>query len=120
MMNSFWWGRGRNNKGVRWPAWDKLSCTKKEMGIGFKDLKSFNMAMVAKQGRHLMKNPDKLVAREFKARYYPNSSFLKASQGHNSSFAWRSLCKTRVVLNLGCRWSIGDGSKIKVMYELWL
>ncbi|KAI5390319.1 hypothetical protein KIW84_075578 [Lathyrus oleraceus] len=58
--------------------------------------------------------------KSFKARYYPNSSFLEAKLGHNLSFAWISVWKTREVLNLGCRWSIDDGSKIKMMFEHWL
>ncbi|XP_058772225.1 uncharacterized protein LOC131646083 [Vicia villosa] len=31
MLNSFWWGGGGNNKGIRWMAWDKLTCTKMEV-----------------------------------------------------------------------------------------
>jgi hypothetical protein len=39
------------------------------------------MAMVAKQGWHIMMNPGTLVARTFKARYFPRSSFLEANVG---------------------------------------
>lgn len=28
MLNSFWWGGGSNNKGIRWMMWDRLSCPK--------------------------------------------------------------------------------------------
>ncbi|XP_058766956.1 uncharacterized protein LOC131640587 [Vicia villosa] len=49
MLNSFWWGWGsNNNKGIRWMTWEKLTCSKTEGGFGFRDLKAFNMAMVAK------------------------------------------------------------------------
>lgn len=54
MLNYFWWGGGNNNKGIRRLSWEKLPCTNKEGGIGFKDFKAFNMAMVAKQGWHMM------------------------------------------------------------------
>jgi hypothetical protein len=36
------------------------------------------------------------------------------------SFAWRSIWKVRQVLLYGCRWQIGDESKIKVMTDPWL
>lgn len=48
VLNSFWWGGSNNNKGIRWLAWNKLTCSKKEGGIGFRDFKYSNMAMVVK------------------------------------------------------------------------
>jgi ribonuclease HI len=78
------------------------------------------MAMVAKQGWNFMHNPTSLVARLYKARYFPHNSFLSSSLGSNPSFAWRSIWRARQVLMLGCRWQIGDGSKIQLMNEPWL
>ena len=28
MMNSFWWGGGVNNKGIKWLAWDRMAYPK--------------------------------------------------------------------------------------------
>jgi hypothetical protein len=120
MINAFWWGGGSNNRGIKWLAWDKLACPKVEGGLGFRDFHSFNMAMVAKQGWNFMHNSTSLVARLYKARYFPKNSFLESNIGNNPSFAWRSIWKARQVLSYGCRWQIGDGSKIKVMHEPWL
>ncbi|XP_058766343.1 uncharacterized mitochondrial protein AtMg00310-like [Vicia villosa] len=78
------------------------------------------MAMVAKQGWSILSEPNSLVSRIFKARYFPRSSYLDSLIGNNPSFVWRSLWKTRAVIKQGSRWSIGDGSNIKVMYESWL
>ncbi|XP_058784493.1 uncharacterized protein LOC131659300 [Vicia villosa] len=75
------------------------------------------MAMVEKQGWFLMNNTQALVSRFFKARYFPKTTFLDANLGYNPSFVWRSIWKAREVLTFGCRWSIGDGSQIKVMNE---
>jgi hypothetical protein len=119
MINAFWWGGGNNN-GIRWFAWNKLACPKDEGGLGFRDFHSFNMAMVAKQGWNFMHKSNSLVARLYKARYFPNHSFLEANLGNNPSFAWRSIWRSREVLTYGCRWQIGDGSHIKVMHEPWL
>ncbi|XP_058783149.1 uncharacterized protein LOC131657807 [Vicia villosa] len=120
MINSFWWGGGSNGKGIRWMSWDNLTVSKEEGGLGFRDFRAFNMAMVAKQGWFIMSNPQALVSRVFKARYFPRTTFFDATLGYNPSFVWRGIWKAREVLMLGCRWSIGDGSKIKVMQEPWL
>ncbi|GAU30587.1 hypothetical protein TSUD_392780 [Trifolium subterraneum] len=101
-------------------AIERLTCAKEEGGLGFRDFKSFNMALVAKQGWKIMTNPESLVAKIFKARYFPHSSFLEANLGSNPSYVWRSLWKSCNVLKLGCRWIVGDGRKIKVMKDPWL
>ncbi|GAU24016.1 hypothetical protein TSUD_328180 [Trifolium subterraneum] len=120
MMNSFWWGGGANNKGIQWLSWDKMTSPKALGGLGFRDLHSFNLEMIAKQGWNIMTKPDTLVAKLYKARYFPNSSFFDSQIGHNPSYAWRGIWKARKILMNGCRWSIGNGANIKVMSEPWL
>jgi hypothetical protein len=66
MMNSFWWGGGRNNTGIKWLAWDRMAYPKALGGMGFRDLHSFNLAMIAKQGWNIMTKPPTLVARLYK------------------------------------------------------
>jgi hypothetical protein len=88
--------------------------------MGFRDLHYFNLAMIAKQGWNIMTKPHTLVAKLYKARYFPNSSFFESKIGHNPSYAWRGIWKARQVLIHGRRWSIGDGTSIKVMGDPWL
>jgi ribonuclease HI len=86
----------------------------------FRRLHSFNMAMIAKQGWNIMTKPNTLVAKLYKARYFPNSSLFDSQLGHNPSYAWRGIWKARYILMNGCRWSIGKGNDIKVMNDPWL
>jgi hypothetical protein len=120
MINSFWWGGGTNNKGIKWLAWDRMAYPKARGGMGFRDLHVFNMAMVAKQGWNIMTKPHTLVSRIYKARYFPNSSLFESHLGNNPSYAWQSIWKSRQILMNGCRWNIGTGTNIKVMSEPWL
>jgi hypothetical protein len=76
MMNTFWWGGGTHNRGIKWLAWDRMTFPKVLGGMGFRDLRSFNLAMIAKQGWKILTNPSSLVAKIYKARYFPNSFFL--------------------------------------------
>jgi len=84
MMNSFWWGHsGAQSKGIHWMSWDILSMHKKDGGMGFKSVGTFNLAMLGKQGWRIMTNPQTLIARMYKARYFPHSNFFKLPWGIN-------------------------------------
>jgi hypothetical protein len=121
MMNSFWWGHGRTNqRGINWLRWEKLSMHKVNGGLGFKDLTAFNLAMLGKQGWKFLTEPNSLVSRMYKARYFPNNTFLTATIGHNPSYVWRSIFRARFIVRGGARWSIGSGESIRILGEPWL
>jgi len=75
MINAFWWGGRSNISGIKWMAWEHVACPKEFGGMGFRNFKAFNLAMVAKQGWSFMSKPESLVTRVFKSRYFPRSSF---------------------------------------------
>lgn len=58
--------------------WNKLSKSKKDGGIGFKDLDLFNVALLLKQAWCAMVNQEALWARVLKGIYFPFSDFLLA------------------------------------------
>ncbi|XP_031121145.1 uncharacterized protein LOC116024392 [Ipomoea triloba] len=119
ILNEFWWnGRGRG--GMRWMRWESLCTPKKVGGLGFRRVREFNIAMLSKQAWRLVKFPDSLVARVFKARYYPRSQFMDAKLGYNPSFIWRSVWQTRAVLERGGCWRVGDGGTIRVWGDAWI
>lgn len=51
---------------------------KEEGGLGFRDLKAFNLALLAKQGWRLQNESNSLVHRVFKAHYFLDGDFLSA------------------------------------------
>ncbi|WJX93691.1 hypothetical protein P8452_75185 [Trifolium repens] len=121
MLNSFWWGHsGAQNRGIHWLSWDKLSMHKNDGGMGFKNLATFNLALLGKQGWRILTTPNTLIAKLYKAKYFPNGEFLESSLGHNPSFVWRSICNSKFILRAGCRWRIGNGNNIPLWNENWL
>ncbi|CAN1312502.1 Putative ribonuclease H protein At1g65750 [Linum perenne] len=53
MMNSFWWGSRENGGqgGINWMRWGRL-CMKKDVGgMGFHDLRGFNLALIRRGHR---------------------------------------------------------------------
>lgn len=59
-------------------------CREKKGGLGFKDMKLFNSALLGKQVGRLMMHSSSLIAQILKARYYRNSSFTeRQTSGHS-------------------------------------
>ncbi|XP_043806632.1 uncharacterized protein LOC122721785 [Manihot esculenta] len=81
---------------------------KSDGGLGFKILHKFNLAMLGKQGWHIINRPQSLVARVLKARYFSTQSFFEAPLGSNPSFLWRSIWETRGLIRAGAYWRIGN------------
>ena len=75
LIRRFWWGQRNLEKKIHWVSWEKLCCSKFKGGLGFRDLKAFNLALLAKQGWRLLTDHQSLFAKMFKARYFPQSQF---------------------------------------------
>lgn len=96
-------------------------CSPKQMGgMGFRDFRLFNKAMLAKQGWRLIQHPTSLLGRIFKAKYFPNCSFLEAKVPNHSSFIWRSIASARDLISKGSRWRMGDERSISIWQDNWV
>jgi hypothetical protein len=120
MISRFWWGHQHNTHKTAWAKWNILGASKRSGGMGFHDLKIFNLALLAKQGWRLINNPDSLVAQVQREKYFPTGSFLTAQLGRSPSLAWGSLYRAKVVLEGGLRWRVGNRDSIKIWGDKWL
>ncbi|KAL0301990.1 UNVERIFIED_CONTAM: putative mitochondrial protein [Sesamum radiatum] len=115
----FWW-HNRGHRKVHWIAWDKLCARFFEGGLGFREFRPFNQAMLAKQCWRVFTNPHSLLGRLLKARYFPHSSFLDAPLSSRPSLTWRSLLSAKPLMMAGIRWRVSSGSSIKVWASPWI
>ncbi|KAH9672066.1 reverse transcriptase domain-containing protein [Citrus sinensis] len=121
LMNSFWWRNNHSSgKGINWVKWEYLCNPKGCGGLGFKQLHLFNIAMLGRQMWKLLTCPESLMARILKARYYPRTSVVRASLGHNPSYVWRSILAAKEVVVQGSRVQVGSGHSISIGKDPWL
>lgn len=121
LLNNFWWRSSlAGNKGINWHSWNSMSLSKSKGGLGFRNLYGFNIALLGKQCWNFMNNPDSLVSRLFRARYFPNSHFLQAAKGNDGSFIWNGIWTAKEELRRGFRWVLGNGENIVAVRDPWL
>ncbi|XP_027063126.1 uncharacterized mitochondrial protein AtMg00310 [Coffea arabica] len=120
LIRNFWWGQRGTEKKMCWVRWNKLCQPKSEGGLGFRDMEAFNLALLAKQGWRLIKDPESLAARVLKTKYFGRTNFLNAKLRSNPSYLLRSLLEGRRLLNKGIVWRVGNGTDIKVWDDPWI
>ncbi|KAG5523350.1 hypothetical protein RHGRI_035240 [Rhododendron griersonianum] len=120
LTRNFWWKGNPEDRGICWASWESLGKAKEDGGMGFRNYRAFNEALLARQGWRLLMNKDAYWARFFKGIYFPKSSFLQASRGSRASWAWLSLLHGRNLLFKGLRWQVQDGKNIDFWNDAWI
>lgn len=88
----------KENK-IHWLEWSKTELSKGEGGLGFRDIGSFNQAILAKQGQKILANQKSLATRIFKEKYLKQGCFMNAKLGNNPSQVQRSIWEAKQFLN---------------------
>ena len=120
MVRDFWWGHSGEARKVHWVNWGALCKPKMVGGMGFRELSKFNDALLAKQVWRLIHNKSSLLYRVLQAKYFPHSSILDIRCSPRASFAWRSILKSRYVIQKGARWRIGSGNSVSIWKDKWI
>ena len=92
---------------------------KNEGGMGFKELRKFNNAMLAKQVWRLVHDKQSLFYRVFKAKFFPSGDIFSA-QVKSGSYAWQSILKARYLIADGARYRVGNGQTVWIYQDCWL
>lgn len=83
---NFWWKKmiSTRRSAVKHRG---IFASQRARGIGFKDLKFFNLALLCKQEQRIMKNPYSLLSRVIQQKYYLVGDFSSTPLGCRPSYA---------------------------------
>lgn len=81
-----------------WLVWDKLTMPKGMGGLGFKDIQTFNTALLAKLPWRMLTNPNCLLARVLLGKYWHKASLLNAKPAKSVSHGWIGILARRDLL----------------------
>ncbi|XP_052480727.1 uncharacterized protein LOC128035332 [Gossypium raimondii] len=83
-------------------------------------LSSGGRKRIKEEGWRILNNPNSLVTKVLKAKYFPKVDFLNSSLGNNASYTWKSIWATKGVLAEGLCWRVGKCINISISRDNWI
>ncbi|KAK1660876.1 hypothetical protein QYE76_049035 [Lolium multiflorum] len=120
MIRRYWWGAENGKRKTHWLAWDIMLRPKDYGGVGFRDMRLFNQALLARQAWRLIQSPETLCAQLLKAKYYPNGSIMDTVFTGNGSSTWHAIEYGLQLLKKWAIWRVGNGASIRVWRDPWI
>ncbi|XP_050211436.1 uncharacterized protein LOC126661625 [Mercurialis annua] len=120
IISRYWWSGSDDKRKISWVSWSTICKSKANGGLGFRNLRAFNLAMLDKQAWRLLQYPSSLCARVFRAKYFPSDDLCYAKAKRGSSYAWQSLIEGKKLLFSGLSWRLGNGQSIEIKKDNWV
>jgi hypothetical protein len=120
LIRNYCWGAERGKRKTHWVSWPKLNQAKDFGGLGFRDMRLFNQALLARQAWRLLTIPDSLCARVLQAKYYPNGDLMDTVFTGNPSSSWTAISYGLELLKQGMIKRVRNGSSIRIWRDSWI
>ncbi|KAK5843320.1 hypothetical protein PVK06_005773 [Gossypium arboreum] len=88
-------------------------------GLGIRDVRLFNLALLGRQVWKLINNKDFLCFKVLSSKYLPDGNIFHAKKVDKASFTWSSIAAAAKALKDCFGWQIRNGNKINIRVENW-
>lgn len=114
MFRYFWWGDGEGKKKMHNLKWKEFCKTIVDGGLGIRDAKSNNLALLGNTCWCLLRDDNLLCSKILEAKYCPKSNLWEAKYRKGNSWFWRGFVEGVSFIYDIVGWIIGNGEKISV------
>ena len=124
LQRRFLWGWGKEKKSISWVSWEVLCKPKEEGGLGFRDIRKFNYALLAKWRWRLI-SEEKGRWKELLVSKYGVDLECRQAPIKVQSWWWRDLHKVCTEgegegwFNQQVVWKVGSGDKVRFWEDSW-
>ena len=125
LQRRFLWGGGSDQNKIAWVSWKSVCLPKERGGLGLKDIKSFNTALLGKWEWNLMHHKGELWAKVLDSKYGGWRGLAEVDRVGHKCIWWRDLQKVLFSTNSGqliqkgLKWKVGSGDHIKFWEDKW-
>lgn len=119
-LTRFWWDATDGERKICWVSWDTLTLPKALGGLGFRDIQTFNQALLGKIAWRIIQKPDCLLARVLLGKYCHKTSFLKVGVPSGGSHGWKGILLGSDLLLQHLGKAIGDGESTSLWRDSWI
>ncbi|GKV25499.1 hypothetical protein SLEP1_g34934 [Rubroshorea leprosula] len=130
IRRNFLGGGGANNRKINWVCWEKVCRSKLDGGLGVKDLRKFNLALLGKWWSRLAEGEEGLLYRIIREKYGSSgSNWLNWIEEDNQkgSLWWRDVCRLDYSCTSTVGWllddfklKLGEGNSVKFWEDIWI
>ena len=125
LQRKFLWGSASEQNKIAWIRWEKVCLPKVDGGLGVKDIRSFNTALLGKWKWKLFQKQGELWARVIESKYGGWRSLNETPRANKESIWWKDLKNVSQhpqqgqLLNAPISWKVGRGDKFKFWEDNW-
>ena len=125
IQRRFLWGGGSDHRKIAWVKWRMVCLPKDKGGLGIKDIKTFNTALLAKWRWEMFQQPGEPWARILVSKYSGWRSLEEGKTGGHDSIWWKDIVSTHNLqqnraLMRETEWRLGCGDKCRFWEDCWV
>lgn len=117
---NFLWGDNQESKKMHLVRWEEVCKPREFGGLGLRQARDFNDALLAKLAWQMHTMPDKLWVKAMRSKYVKQGDFATAQVPVNASWEWKSIVRGREIIEANVGWRVGNGRSINFWTDRWI